>query len=433
MSAPSEEPRQRQESHPSRRGWWIAGTILSALGIAAAIAIPLSLRSGTALVMRRQVIAVVTSQGQALAPPSAQIDVRTTVTAPVERVGVTVGQRVSRGQALVEFYHPTVEEARREALVELQQAQRDYAQAQETYRGQLEAARRQLADAQAEARQARQALAQAPGAQPGGVPAAAPSSGPARRGVGGVRLVEVGPTPPVPATPPSLQQALADVQQAELAVARAKVELDRDLAPYQQQLDQARAALQRANEGRQRATVTAPISGTVLVLNAQPGQPVSGNGSRRGPALLARIADLRALQVQAPLSASQASTMEPGRPATLVFRDLPGQRHQGHVARAVTQARPGGSGPEYLAVVDFSNANGAVKPDMVADVSIEVGRASNVLAVPNAAVRTDDQGRRSVRVRRGGAWHTQRVTTGLRGNHYTEITSGLREGDTVRV
>jgi macrolide-specific efflux system membrane fusion protein len=69
---------------------------------------------------------------------------------------------------------------------------------------------------------------------------------------------------------------------------------------------------------------------------------------------------------------------------------------------------------------------------MIADVPIEVGRASNVLAVPNAAVRTDDRGRTYVRARRGGAWQTQPVTTGLRGNHYTEITSGLREGDTVR-
>jgi RND family efflux transporter MFP subunit len=433
MSAPSEEPRQRQEGLSSWRGRWVVAMAVLVLGIAA-IAIPLSLRSGTAPVVRRRVTAVVTSRGQAVAPPSAQMDVRAMVTALVERVDVTVGQHVSRGQALVEFYYPTPERARQEALARIQAAQRDHAQARRTYGGQFEAARQQLADAQAQVRQARQALAQAPapGAPPGGAPGAAPSSGPASGGAGGVQLVRAGTRSPAPATAPKLEQALADVQQAEFAVTQARVELDRDLAPYRQQLDQARAALQRANEGRQRATVTAPVSGTVLVLTAQPGRRVAGGHSRQGAALLARIVDLRALQVQAPIPASQASAMRPGRPATLTFRDLPGRRYQGQMARIVTQARPGG-GPEYLALVDFSNANEAVKPDMVADVSIEVGRAENVLAVPNAAVRTDSQGRTYVRVRRGGTWQTQPVTMGLRGNDYAEIASGLQEGDTVRV
>ncbi len=132
------------------------------------------------------------------------------------------------------------------------------------------------------------------------------------------------------------------------------------------------------------------------------------------------------------MEASQASVMKPGLPVTITFRDLPGQRYQGRVSRVVTQSQPGGSAPQYLALVGFSNSNGAVKPDMAAEVSIELGRVENALTVPNSAVRTDADGRTYVEVQRGGNWQRQDVTTGLRGNEYTEITSGLQEGDTVR-
>jgi len=70
---------------------------------------------------------------------------------------------------------------------------------------------------------------------------------------------------------------------------------------------------------------------------------------------------------------------------------------------------------------------------MKARAAIELGEKRTVLAVPADAVQKDTSGRTIVKVLRGGHWEAAVVETGISDGQYTEIKSGLNEGETVQV
>ena len=67
---------------------------------------------------------------------------------------------------------------------------------------------------------------------------------------------------------------------------------------------------------------------------------------------------------------------------------------------------------------------------MTADIIIEANKKENVLRVSKSAVETID-GTQMAQVVRKGKIEDQIITTGLEGNDYYEIVSGLNEGDEI--
>ena len=68
-----------------------------------------------------------------------------------------------------------------------------------------------------------------------------------------------------------------------------------------------------------------------------------------------------------------------------------------------------------------------------ANVAVTTASASGVLYLPSTAVTGVDNGTATVTVRTGGVDQSLTVHIGLRGDRYTEIRSGLDEGETVVV
>jgi multidrug efflux pump subunit AcrA (membrane-fusion protein) len=73
-----------------------------------------------------------------------------------------------------------------------------------------------------------------------------------------------------------------------------------------------------------------------------------------------------------------------------------------------------------------------LRPDMTANVTIEVATKENVLAVPNKAIKREEGGR-AVYVMQGGSVVRRPVKTGWKDSDYTEILSGLKEGERVLI
>jgi multidrug efflux pump subunit AcrA (membrane-fusion protein) len=71
-----------------------------------------------------------------------------------------------------------------------------------------------------------------------------------------------------------------------------------------------------------------------------------------------------------------------------------------------------------------------LRPEMTASVSIALDTRENVLAVPSRAVRRE-RGKSVVYVSRDGRAQSREVRTGWKDSQWTEITSGLREGQAV--
>jgi len=216
----------------------------------------------------------------------------------------------------------------------------------------------------------------------------------------------------------------AELASAERELADAQRARTRALAPYQIALEQARESFNQAKSGAKLASIRTPISGTVLMLDVQPGQEVGTD--REKP--LAEVVDLEALEVHVAVPAGMQ--VEEGDDFVLAFKDVPGESFDGKVSKVVTVA--GGDG-QRTAIVQFSNEMGLVKPGMEATASMITGEVKNVVSVPSDAVDKDESGKPIVKVLKSGEWIPTVVEVGLSGGGYTEIKSGVDEGDTVQV
>jgi multidrug efflux pump subunit AcrA (membrane-fusion protein) len=87
----------------------------------------------------------------------------------------------------------------------------------------------------------------------------------------------------------------------------------------------------------------------------------------------------------------------------------------------------------YEVTIDFPNQPNDVKSGMTADIVIETNKKDSVLRVPKNAIENVD-GKNIVQVIvNKDKIENRQITTGLEGNDYYEVVSGLSEGDTIIV
>lgn len=393
------QPRSRPGT---RIHWEIVGLIgLLLLGVWVHVATS----PEAATVTRRDIIASIPLRGEAIAPPTARAEVRAPYRAPVGQVYASVGERVRQGDVLAELSHPSAQAAYEQARREVKAAEAAWEKARRRYQRAVDAATQELRAARAAERTTR-AVAQAPVAN----------------GAAGTVIV-------IDDSSADRAWAIARVQAAEQALLRAEAARDAALLPYRQRLDAARVAFAEAQAGRKTALLRAPMDGTVLALNARPGVEVDPEGKTP----VASLVDLNALQVHAMVTAEQASNIKPGVSVVLHFRDLPGESFTGRVAHLTSEPAGPLRRERYTAIITFRNRFGLVKPGQKAHVAAKIGEARDVLAVPGEAVDRDRSSRPLVKVLRGGQWRPVPVEIGVSDGHYTEVRSGLRQGETIQV
>lgn len=345
-----------------------------------------------AKVARRDITGYVTMDARVYVPPESEAHVRPPYRAPVDRVLTSVGQRVRRGEVLIELQAPGAEQAYADAQAAVKAAETALANAKTTYEAPVREARRRLQEAQGQERQARALMQQDPSATV------------------------------------AWQAARDQRQQAEEALRTARAAADAELLPYRQQLTDAQRYFTQARSGVKETGIRAPLSGTVLKLDVQPGSAVGETANES----LAYIADLGDIKLKADVRSSATEYVKRGSKVVIRFTDLPDRTFDGTVT--ALKAIPGNGATAYEATIDFRNDEGLVKPESTTSlVGVQVGKVSNVLAVPEGAIERDE-GQTIVRVQSAdGKWTPTLVETGLSDGEYVEIKSGLKEGDTVQV
>jgi HlyD family secretion protein len=214
----------------------------------------------------------------------------------------------------------------------------------------------------------------------------------------------------------------------------------------------ARARVRVAEEALENTNVRAPFDGVVIKKRAEVGETVSpfgvqGAASREGGAI-ATIADLRELEVQTEVSENNVAKLKPGMPAEVTLQAYQGQAFKGRVrdifpsadrAKAIVEVR-----------VSILDADERVKPEMTASVVFQEphaatgsGRtagpagastgAGQVVLIPKRAVvgeiRRGEQA--AVWVVIGATASRRAVTLGTERIDQVEIQSGVAPGDAV--
>jgi multidrug resistance efflux pump len=136
----------------------------------------------------------------------------------------------------------------------------------------------------------------------------------------------------------------------------------------QARLEQAYATVDQIKQQIQQATVRAPLSGTVGLVDVRAGEQIVLGQP------LAVLGDLGSLHVETTdLDEIDVVRVSVGQRATVVFDALPDRVYDAYVARVSPMAEPGSGGVHYTVVLDLAEVDAALRWGMTAFVDIEVG------------------------------------------------------------
>jgi HlyD family secretion protein len=176
------------------------------------------------------------------------------------------------------------------------------------------------------------------------------------------------------------------IPQSDLEAAEVNARsIEAQIRSSEAQVTQARASLNQNEVNLQHTVITAPIDGLIISRNVDVGQTVAA--SMQAPTLFVLAADLTKMQVVANLDESDVGRIRPGQHVSFRVDAYPAEDFGGSVSQVRLQPIVQQNVVTYATVIDVPNPELKLKPGMTANVNVEIRKRSNVLRVPNAALR----------------------------------------------
>ncbi|KMN00939.1 efflux RND transporter periplasmic adaptor subunit [Pseudomonas helleri] len=234
-----------------------------------------------------------------------------------------------------------------------------------------------------------------------------------------------------------------DIQSAQAEVRTTQARIDM----FQAQIRQAQASL-RSDEAELGYTrIYAPMTGTVVALDAREGQTL--NAQQQTPLIL-RIAKLSPMTVWAEVSEADIGHVKAGMPA--YFTTLSGgNRRWNSTVRQIlpvppkplNEASQGGGSPAssgksgsarvvlYTVLLDVDNSDQALMAEMTTQVFFVADQAKDVLLAPIVALQGSTEGNRQSAnvVSKNGKIEHRDIRTGISDRLRVQVLEGLNEGD----
>lgn len=203
------------------------------------------------------------------------------------------------------------------------------------------------------------------------------------------------------------------------------------------QLKNAKASLESAQDRLDDYMVTSPITGTVVEKTVKAGDNV-GTGSNSNNTLCI-IYDLTYLEMTLNIDELDIDNVEVGQTVNVTSDAKEGQTFTGVVTKVSVVGTTSGGTTTYPVTVRIDDTDG-LRPGMNVDAEIVLFSADGVLAIPSLAVNRGDtvlvtsdspSAANALEQEAPEGYAYVQVTTGVSDDSYIEITSGLQEGDTV--
>lgn len=210
------------------------------------------------------------------------------------------------------------------------------------------------------------------------------------------------------------------------ATSTAKAPTASDLAAYQQAVDAAQSALDVAYLAVAQATVTAPIDGQVIAVNLADGDSVTAASTTAKIVIQGN----GGYEATTTVSLAKVAEVHVGATAT-VLPDGSSSAYSGKVVAVAAVPTTSSTGTTSFAVaIALDGDTSALHNGGIGSVSIVTGTSAATLAVPTSAVTTEGT-LHTVEVYDGTNVTTTRVEVGVVGPVWTQITSGLTDGQQV--
>jgi HlyD family secretion protein len=160
---------------------------------------------------------------------------------------------------------------------------------------------------------------------------------------------------------------------------------DAQVKQAEAQVEQREAAVKVAQTNLDYTTIRAPIDGTVIARNVDVGQTVAA--SLQAPTLFTIAQDLTKMQVYASTDESDVGAIRQKQEVTFKVDAYPKETFSGLVSQVRMNATTVQNVVTYNTIIDFDNPEMKLFPGMTAYFTIPVASATDVLRVPNSALR----------------------------------------------
>jgi HlyD family secretion protein len=436
----------------------------------------------TAIVERGRLLVKVSETGAV--EPVTKVEVKSKVSGRIKNMYVEEGDSVSQGQVIAVLEVPELESQAAQMRAQLRAADRRVEQARESYEVLVMRNKRELERAQAAVQEAQARLEELKaGARSQEIAQAQADADQARARVeeakqildrkrelldkGFVAAQEVDSArtqyDAARAAQESAQQRLAlvkagpraeqvraaemQVQQAQAALALAQAERQRERVQAAA-IEEARAAREQIAKALEEvetkladAVVTAPRSGQVIQANIRAGELItSGVATFTSGMTICTIGDMSRMIARVYINEVDIAKIRLGMPAEITLDSIKDKVFHGRITRiapaafgsATATPQPPGQAQvvRFSVEVEITDATPEVRPGMTAAVDMISAERENALYVPDDAVR-HEEGKAFVWRMSSDKSHKVYVTAGLSNDAFTEIVSGLKEGDRV--
>lgn len=158
-----------------------------------------------------------------------------------------------------------------------------------------------------------------------------------------------------------------------------------DLANQRAVVNEAQAELSTAQINLYKASIRSPIDGVVLSRNVDPGQTVAA--SLQVATLFTVAEDLREMELKVYVDEADVGSVKEGQSATFTVDAYPNRKYTGAVTRVDYGSTTKDNVVSYVTVLKVKNEDVSLRPGMTATAEIATLRRSNVLLIPNTALR----------------------------------------------
>ena len=214
------------------------------------------------------------------------------------------------------------------------------------------------------------------------------------------------------------------VQQAEASFISSQAQVEQ----LEAQIEQNQSSLAADEANLEYARILAPISGTVVSINARQGQTLNAN--QQAPLIL-QIADLSKMRVETQVSEADISRLNVGMPVYFTTLGSQSDRWQGNLLRIEPTPVVENNVVLYNAPFDVENPKGKLLPQMTAQVFFIVAEAKNALLVPTAALQREGKNYQATILHPDGRQEVRQIKVGVNDRIQAEVLEGLNEGEAL--
>ena len=211
-------------------------------------------------------------------------------------------------------------------------------------------------------------------------------------------------------------------------------DLTESIQSASESLRSAEISMQNLQDAMNNYTITAPISGTIIEKDAKAGDAVKAGDT------LCIVYDLSYLEMSINVDELQISSISVGQQVQITADAVPDKTYVGTVTRVSMKGASNGGTTTYPVTIRIDDTDG-LRPGMNANAEIVVAQANNALVVPNAAVvrgsyvlvtkDSPSAANADTAMEAPEGFVYVPVKTGVSDDDYTQIVSGIQEGDTI--